>query len=160
MSENGVAANVRQLCTFFLEGRAFGVPVEEVREVIRHQMTARVPLAPAVVSGLINLRGQIVTAIDLRRRFGMADRAPGELPVNVIVRTEDMAVSLLVDQIGDVVEVSDEAFETPPETLPEIDRHAVTGLYKLPDRLLILLDVEKVVDLSSFNAAAAGIGSS
>ena len=69
-----------------------------------------------------------------------------------------MAVSLLVDQIGDVLEVSDEAFETPPETLPEIDREVVTGLYKLPDRLLILLDVQKVVDLSRFSASTAGIG--
>jgi purine-binding chemotaxis protein CheW len=157
MSENGLATNTRQLCTFFLEGRAFAVPVEEVREVIRHQLMARVPLASSVVSGLINLRGQIVTAIDLRRRLGIAAREPGELPVNVIVRTEDMAVSLLVDQIGDVLEVSDEAFETPPETLPEIDREVVTGLYKLPDRLLILLDVQKVVDLSRFSASTAGI---
>jgi purine-binding chemotaxis protein CheW len=160
MTDNGAGANARQLCTFFLEERAFAVPVEEVREVIRYQPMARVPLAPEVVSGLINLRGQIVTAIDLRRRLGIAPRPPGELPVNVIVRTDDMAVSLLVDQIGDVLAVSDEAFESPPESLPEADRQVVSGLYKLPDRLLILLDVEKVVDLSRFSVSTAGVGNS
>jgi purine-binding chemotaxis protein CheW len=159
MSENLVKTSVRQLCTFFLADRSFAVPVEEVREVIRNQPMARVPLSPAVVSGLINLRGQIVTAIDLRRRLGIGPRTGTEPPVNIIVQTEDMAVSLLVDQIGDVLEVGEEAFETPPETLPEIDRHVVTGLYKLEDRLLVLLDVEKIVDLSCFSAAAPAIGS-
>ena len=77
----------------------------------------KVPLAPPVVRGLINLRGQIVTAIDLRRRLGLADRPTDSLPMNVVVRTDDGLVSLLVDEIGDVQEVPEEAFERPPETL-------------------------------------------
>ena len=90
----------------------------QVQEVIRYQAMTRVPLAPTVVSGLINLRGQIVTAIDLRRRLGLAGPADEGLhPMNVVVRTDDGAVSLLVDEIGDVVEVTDDAFEPPPETL-------------------------------------------
>jgi purine-binding chemotaxis protein CheW len=160
MSENGTGSKSRQLCTFFLEDRFFAVPVEDVREVIRHQPMARVPLAPGVVSGLINLRGQIVTAVDLRCRLGIAAKTRQTPPVNVIVRTEDMAVSLLVDQIGDVLEVGDEVFETAPETLPEIDREVVVDLYKLHDRLLVLLDVEKVVDLSRFSVTAPRVGDS
>ena len=80
-----------------------------MQEVIRHQAMTRVPLAPKLIGGLINLRGQIVTAIDLRLRLGLPERRPGQLPMNVVVRSEDGAVSLLVDEIGDVLEVSGRA---------------------------------------------------
>src|ERR671927_111898 len=110
-------ANERQYCTFYLDGHYFGLDVLRVQEIIRHQEMTRVPLASPVVRGLINLRGQIVTAIDLRRRLDLPDRPAGQLPVNVVVQTDDGAVSLLVDEIGDVVEVSDRQFEPPPETL-------------------------------------------
>ena len=95
----------------------FGVDAQTVQEVIRYQEMTRVPKAPPSVSGLINLRGQIVTAIDLRTRLGLKPRAAGKLPMNVVVRSDDGAVSLLVDQIGDVIEVDADNFETPPDTL-------------------------------------------
>src|SRR4051794_39425221 len=95
-----------QFCTFYLDGSFFGVEVQHVQEVIRYQELTRVPLASPVIRGLINLRGQIVTAIDLRRRLGLADRPAGVLPMNVVVRSEEGAVSLLVDEIGDVQEVA------------------------------------------------------
>src|SRR5262245_16999243 len=110
-------AEERQYCTFFLEPYYFGIDVLKVQEIIRYQDMTRVPLAPPVVCGLINLRGQIVTAIDLRRRLELPERPGGQLPVNVVVHTDDGAVSLLVDEIGDVLQVSEEAFESPPETL-------------------------------------------
>src|SRR5579859_2600274 len=110
-------ADEHQYCTFLLDGHYFGIDVLEVQEIIRFQQMTRVPLAPAVVRGLINLRGQIVTGIDLRRRLGLKERPAEQLPVNVVVKTEDGAVSLLVDEIGDVVEVSQKQFEPPPETL-------------------------------------------
>ena len=135
----------RQYCTFCLAGHYFGVDVLKVQEVIRYQEMTRVPLAPAVVSGLINLRGQIVTAIDLRRRLDMDDRPTGQLPVNVVIRTDDGAVSLLVDEIGDVVEVSESLFERPPETLKGTARDLIRGAYKLEDRLLLILDTERAV---------------
>src|ERR1700746_2142964 len=93
------------LCTFILDGLYFGVDVLKVQEIIRYQEMTRVPLAPPVVRGLINLRGQIVTAIDLRRRLELTDRPADQLPINVVVHTDDGAVSLLVDEIGDVLEV-------------------------------------------------------
>jgi purine-binding chemotaxis protein CheW len=136
----------RQYCTFFLDHFFYGVRVEKVQEVLRYQKMTRVPLAPPVIRGLINLRGQIVTAVDLRKRLELPERPADQFPMNVVVRTPDGATSLLVDSIGDVVEVGEEAFERPPDTLRGIGRELITGAYKLPERLLLVLDTEKLVD--------------
>ena len=135
------------LTTFFVNGYLFGIEAATVQEVIRYQPMTRVPLAPPALSGLINLRGQIIAAVDLRRRLGFPDRAAGELPMDVVVRTRDGMVSLLVDRIGDVVEVSEEAFEEPPDTLVGIARELIRGAYKLDDALLLSLDVQGAVEL-------------
>ena len=92
---------------------------------------------------MINLRGQIVLAIDLRERLELGKRPENELPVNVVVRTPDGAVSLLVDEIGDVIEVEQSSFEEPPETLRGTVRSMILGVHKLKDKLLHLLDTEK-----------------
>lgn len=140
-------ANTQQFCTFFLENQCFGVPVEQVQEVIRYQEMTRVPLGPEVVSGLINLRGQIVMAIDLRRRLSMKVRNESQLPMNVVVRTEDGAVSFLVDEIGDVIEVERDTLEPPPETLRGPTRSMITGVYKLPNRLLLELNIASTITI-------------
>lgn len=137
------AAN--QFCTFHLNNLYFGVEVLKVQEVIRYQEMTRVPLAPAMVQGLINLRGQIVTAIDLRRRFEFPVRKEEHLPMNVVIRTHDGAVSLLVDEIGDVLEADQALFEAPPETLRGPIRELVRGVFKLENRLLLILDTEKAI---------------
>ena len=124
-------AQDQQFCTYYLGDMCFGVPVLSVQEVIRYQEMTQVPLAPRVVSGLINLRGQIVMAIDLRRRLGFDDRPDGQLPMNVVIRTEDGAVSLLVDEIGDVLDVNEDAYEEPPETIDPSVRELLTGVFKL-----------------------------
>jgi purine-binding chemotaxis protein CheW len=143
----------RQFCTFFLGKYFLGVEVERVQEVIRYQAMTRVPLAPTVVRGLINLRGQIVTAVDLRRRLDLPEQ-PGEiLPMNVVVRHADAVVSLLVDEIGDVLEVDEDAFELPPDTLRGSARELVRGSYKLKDRLLIALDTDRVMSFADGHAA-------
>ena len=105
----------------------------------------RVPKTPPFVSGLINLRGQIVTAIDLRTRLGLTPRPADKLPMNVVLRSDDGAVSLLVDQIGDVIEVDSEDFETPPDTLQGPARDLVSGAYKLDGCLLLLLNCDEAV---------------
>ncbi len=138
-------ANAQQFCTFFLKQQFFGVPVQQVQEVNRYQEMTRVALVPRVIRGLINLRGQIVMAIDLRRRLGMEDRPENELPMNVVVRTGDCAVSFLVDDIGDVLGVDEDCFEPPPETLQGELRELVRGVYKLQERLLLVLDIEKAL---------------
>lgn len=149
-------SSTQQFCTFFLDRHVFGTPVPKVQEVIQHQEMTRVPLAPNVVSGLINLRGQIVAAIDLRRRLGLADRSAGLPPMNVVVRTSEGAVSLLVDEIGDVIEVEEETLESPPETLQGFAREVVRGVYKLSGRLLLALDIDRIVDLSDLAKPNAG----
>src|SRR5262245_2110104 len=138
-------AAAHQYCTFTVDGHYFGVDVLRVQEIIRYQEMTRVPLAPPVVRGLINLRGQIVTALDLRRRLDLRPRPADQLPVNVVVQSDDGAVSLLVDEIGDVLEVADGLFEPPPETLRGPARELIRGAYKLNDRLLLLLDTDKVL---------------
>jgi len=136
-----------QYSTFFVGDLFFGIDVLQVQEVLRYQKMTRVPLAPDVIEGLINLRGQIVTAIDLRRRLGLKHRVDGENPMNMVVRTEDGAVSLLVDEIGDVLEVGPETFEPPPENVDPAARPLIRGVHKLQDRLLLILDTGKAVDL-------------
>jgi purine-binding chemotaxis protein CheW len=140
-------ATNQQLATFFLDGFFFGIEVEKVQEVIRYQEMTRVPLASSVVQGLINLRGQIVTAIDLRRRLDLKPRPDDELPMNVVVRSDDGAVSLLVDEIGDVLEIENETFERPPETVSGTTRELVRGVYQLRDKLLLVLDTERTLHI-------------
>ncbi len=144
-------AETRQFCTFFLQNYFFGINVQQVQEVFRYHEQTRVPLAPKVVSGLINLRGQIVTVIDLRRRLELDERSDAQPPMNVVVRHGDSVVNLLVDEIGDVVDVADDLFEPPPETLEGVARELIMGAYKLEDRLLLILDTEKAVDLERLN---------
>ena len=141
-------AEKTQFATFFVDGLFFGVEVEKVQEVINSLALTRVPLAPSVVEGLINLRGQIVTAIDLRRRLELRERAAGSAPMNVVVRTEDGAVSLLVDEIGDVLEAEEGLFEPPPNTVSGVGRELIRGSYKLKDRLMHVLDTERTLCLA------------
>jgi purine-binding chemotaxis protein CheW len=149
-------SNAQQFCTFYVDRQFFGVPVQQVQEVIRYQEMTRVPLVPRVIRGLINLRGQIVVAIDLRRRLNAPERPEDQLPMNVVVRTSDGALSLLVDEIGDVLEVQEETFERPPETLQGVARELVSGVHKLPSGLLLILDTEKAVNVADLDALHAG----
>jgi purine-binding chemotaxis protein CheW len=135
-----------RLCTFLVDDLYLGVDVTEVQEVIRYQAMTAVPLAPEVVFGLINLRGQIVTAIDLRTMLGLPPLAGDDLPTNVVIRDgSDDAVSLLVDSIGDVVDTDGVDFEPVPSTLTGPARDLVLGAYKLPDSLLLVLDTHRVM---------------
>ncbi len=145
----------RRMATFSLGTFHFAVDVLDVQEVVRFQNPTRVPLAPPEIEGLINLRGQIVAAIDLRKRLGLAGRDPKTSPMNVIVRRGSDVLSLLVDDVGDVLEVREEDFEDPPVTLAGDVREALTGVYKLARGLLLVLDVEKVWDLEAGAGAAS-----
>jgi purine-binding chemotaxis protein CheW len=143
-----MAATSSQYCTFWVDGLYFGVAVSEVQEVLRYQELTAVPCGPEAVHGLINLRGQIVTALDLRRRLGLPDRPTDRKPMNVVVRSDDGVVSLLVDEIGDVLDASAGAFERPPETLRGPSRDLIRGAFKLDKQLLLVLDTEAVLALA------------
>jgi len=145
MSTEGQLEPRRQYATFLVHDLFLGVDVLKVQEVLRYQQMTPAPRADGVVEGLINLRGQIVTAFDMRRRLGLPERPDGETPMNVVVRNDDGAVSLLVDEIGDVVEVDADDFESPPETISRAAREVIEGVYKLSDRLLLVLSAEKAL---------------
>lgn len=139
-----------QYCTFRLGGHLFGVPVETVQEVLREQNLTPVPMASREVSGLINLRGQIVITIDLRERMGLPARDEGLEATNVVVRTSgDTVTSLLVDKIGDVLEPDQDRFEAPPDTVVGRVRELVTRVCKLDRELMLVLDTDKAVDVDA-----------
>ena len=135
-----------QFSTFFVADLFFGVDVLNVQEVLRFQPMTPGPQAPGVIEGLINLRGQIVTAIDMRRRLGLPTRSGDKSPMNMVVRTADGAVSLLVDEIGDVLDMDAATYERTPENLDPAARELIRGVYKLKGRLLLILDAERTVD--------------
>jgi len=135
-----------QYCTFYLGDQYFGLDVLKVQEIVRHQPLTRVPLAHPMIRGLIDLRGQIVTAIDLRRRLDLPESTEDREPVNVVMHTDEGAVSLLVDEIGDVQEISEDLFERPPETLTGKIRELIRGAYKLPHKLLLVLSTEELLN--------------
>lgn len=141
------AGAVRQFATFHVGGLYFGVDVVKVQEVLAAQPMTSVPQAHGVVRGLINLRGQIVTAIDMRRRLGLEPPAGGEAPMNVVLRSEEGAVSLLVDQIGDVVEVPAQESDAPPPNLAPEWRELIEAVFPMADRLLLVLACERAVEL-------------
>jgi len=146
----------QQFCTFIVDDLFFGVEVLRVQEVIKYQDMTQIPLAPSTVKGLINLRGQIVTAIDLRQRLELPERVEGQDPMNVVIRTDDGTVSLLVDEIGDVLELSDDTLEPPPPTIHGVAKELVTGVHKLEDQLLLVLDIDKAISVGSEKVGVGG----
>jgi purine-binding chemotaxis protein CheW len=143
-----------QYCTFKVDHLLIGVEVWRVQEVIRHQPMTHVPLAPKEVRGLINLRGQIVTAIDVRLWLGLGPRPDGSPSMNAVMRLQDEAVSLLVDEAGEVVEPPLSTYEPVPTTASEQIRTLFSGTYKLDDALLLVLDTESVSRITTEHLAA------
>lgn len=135
-----------QFSTFFIGDRLYGIDVMKVQEITKALPMTPVPLAPVYVHGLINLRGQISTAISLRDLFQFKDQAPSE-QMNVVCRIDDLLLSFLVDRIGDVIEVVEKDFQETPDTLPMEVRRFMGGVYKIPGQLMSVLDVSKVKDL-------------
>ncbi len=136
----------KTMSTFYLNRLLFGVEVSRVKEVVPYQEATRVPLAAAAVQGLMNLRGQIVTALDLRRRLGFPDCASDQRPVNLVMRDGEDLVSFLVDEMGDIVEVEEGAFEPLPPTLQGEARQFIQAVCKLQDRFLLILDDDKALN--------------
>lgn len=151
---NAVTTTSTQLCTFALGELLLGLDVRRVQEVLRNQPMTPVPLSGHVIRGMINLRGQIVLAIDLAFCLGLEPRNSGELSMLVVLRSEDGPASLLVDGIRDIVSVEPEAFEPPPETLQGRSRDFIKGAYKLPRQLLLVLDPDCILEFVGLNGCA------
>ncbi len=142
----------QQICTFFINKIYFGIDVLQIQEIIRSQQITHIPLAPPDICGLINLRGQIVTIIDLQRRLEMTKTPPATInPTDepqgykLILHTDSEIVGLLVDNIGDVLECTEENFEPPPATLKGKIRESLQATYKLEDEFLLILNTEKIL---------------
>ncbi len=131
--------------TFTLDDRLYGVRVESVQEVLRGLPRTRIPLAPPTLAGLINLRGQVLSAVDLREQLGMPAYAAEAAQMLVVIRVAGESVALVVDSIGAVVDVEDDQFEPPPDNLNDPSRDLLLGAYKLADHLLLALDVDRAV---------------
>jgi purine-binding chemotaxis protein CheW len=142
-----------QLSTFQVGRYLFGVDVSMVQEIVRLQAVTPVPLSSPMIAGLINLRGEVLTAIDLRARLGLPPADGRRDPVNVVVRVDDEPVSLLVDEIGGVHEVSQASFEATPATVDGSVRELLLGCYPLPDRLLLSLNARRVLAVGEYRAA-------
>lgn len=134
----------RQFATFTVDGARYGIDVLRVQEALRTQVRTTVPLAPHGIAGLVNLRGQVVMLLDLRTRLGLEPLAADAEPMMIVVVVDGEPISLLVDEIGDVIDVEDDQFETPPDTLPASLRDIILGAYKLELGLLLALDVDRV----------------
>ena len=137
-----------QYCTFFVDGLLFGVEVLNVQEIMSEFVVGCVPLAPPTIAGLVNHRGQIVTAIDMRKRLDLSasTAAPSRM---LVVRCKEETFALLVDKIGDVIAANPRDFEDAPENVNESARELVEGAYKLPDRLLLPLRLEKIAEIAN-----------
>jgi len=146
MSRHGEALN-GEFISFRVAGQLLGIPVQMVQEVLTAQRITRVPLAPPEVAGFLNLRGQIVTAVDLRARLDLKPREPGATVMNVVVQDEEELFSLLVDEVGDVIEVSRDIFEEPPATLDERWRESCDGVYRLKEELLVAVNVPALLNV-------------
>lgn len=138
-------AGGQQFASFFVDDLCFGIEVEKIQEVMIGMEITPAPLAPPVVRGLINLRGQIVPAIDLRRCLQLVERTSGQPSVNLILCTDDGLASLLVDQAGEVLEVDEDTFEFPPETLQGRARELIRGAYKFEKTLMHVLNIDRTL---------------
>ncbi len=136
----------RLYATFYIDDTLFGIDATDVQEVLRAQPMTSVPLAPADILGLINLRGQIVVAVDLRARLGRGPAPDDVQSLNVVVRTEHGPVSLIVDDIGDVLKASDDALERPPATLTAPTRDLVVAVHKLEEQLMLVVDAKRTAE--------------
>lgn len=138
----------RQFSTFSIAGRLYGIDVTRVQEVVRPMGMTRIPLAPPFIVGLINLRGQVATAVGLRELFDLSVADPAVL-MNVVCKTESMLLSFLVDDIGDVVEVRREDFEGVPSTVNDEIRRFLAGIYKVNGGLLSIIDIDPITKFLS-----------
>lgn len=139
--------------TMTIGGQWFGIPVLSVQDVLGPQNIARIPLAPPEVAGSLNLRGRIVTAIDPRVRLGLPDREEGATVMSVVVEHDGELYSLLIDQVGEVLKLPFDRFEQNPASLDQRWRDISTGIYRLDDRLLIVIDIERLLNFEKSAAA-------
>jgi purine-binding chemotaxis protein CheW len=144
-TDAAVGGDERQLVVFQLGGEFYGVEISRVHEIIRLQAITRVPRAPAFVEGVINLRGKVIPVVDLRRRFGLPVGEHTRASRIVVVEIGDQVVGVVVDSVSEVLRVNTATVEPPSPVVAGIDSEYLNGIAKLPERLVILLDLDRVL---------------
>ncbi len=146
------AGKTRELLTIHIGGQMFGIPILQVQDVLGEQKVTNIPLAPSQVAGALNLRGRIVTAIDVRKCLGLPPLDGEKKLMSVVVENDAELYSLIIDSVGDVLSLYDDDYESTPATLDPTWRSVSMGIYRLDNRLLIILDVPKLLNsLTSLN---------
>ncbi len=145
----------RDFVTIRLSGQLCGIPILSVHDVLSEQKITAVPLAPSAVAGVLNLRGRIVTAINLRERLGLDDRGEDNKNMSIVVEYEGEPYSLLIDSVGDVLSFPEDKFERNPVTLDARWQGVSEGIYHMEGELLVILDVEKLLNFGTNQATAA-----
>jgi purine-binding chemotaxis protein CheW len=140
--------------TFMIAGQLFGVPVLEVQDVLRPQAITRIPMAPPEILGSLNLRGRIVTVVNTRHRLGLPAAESSDKPMSIVVPHGDDLFSLAVDRVGEVLSLSGDNFEANPPTLDSAWREVASGIYRLKDELLVVIDVARLLRLGPTAHAA------
>ncbi|HWA41677.1 MAG TPA: chemotaxis protein CheW [Hypericibacter adhaerens] len=139
--------------SFTVAGQLFGIPVLKVQDVLGPQRITRIPLAPREVAGSLNLRGRIVTAIDLRLRLGLDRRDKGQTSMSIVVEHHGELYSLIVDSVGEVLSLDAASYERNPPTLDPRWRDFSDGIYRLNGSLLVVLDVSQLLQFAKSEAA-------
>ncbi|MFZ9001363.1 MAG: chemotaxis protein CheW [Bacteriovoracaceae bacterium] len=147
LKENvAIDTSIEQLCGFKIGDGFYGISVVDVQEVIKPQRVTIIPKAPSYIRGLINLRGQIVTQINLRTMFGLEDKSKEE-HMNIVVSRGDSLFALVVDEILDVIDVNKSDFENTPNTIDKKISIYIKGVFKLEEGLQVLIDLDKVLNI-------------
>ena len=141
-------SNEQEFVTMRVGGQLFGISVMAVQDVLRRQRIAKVPLAPKVVAGLLNLRGRIATAIDMRVRLGMDPFENLSQAMNVVVEYRGDLYSMVVDSVGEVLSLPLDKFEHSPVNMSDSWRSVSAGVFKLDSNLLVILDVESIININ------------
>jgi purine-binding chemotaxis protein CheW len=146
IDKTDASAITREFLTIMIGDQIFGIPILQVQDVLGPQKVTRVPLAPRAVAGSLNLRGRIVTAIDVRACLGMPPIEKTGLDMSVVVENGGELYSLMIDRVGDVMSLPARDFEKSPPTLDPQWRGVCQGIYRLKDRLLVVLDVPRLLE--------------
>ncbi|HEY0837038.1 MAG TPA: chemotaxis protein CheW [Azospirillum sp.] len=151
--EEIVTSGNQDYVTMTIADQLFGIPVLQVQDVLGNQKITRIPLAPPEVAGSLNLRGRIVTAIDVRLRLNLKARAKDKPGMSIVVDLRGELYSLMVDSVGEVLSLSNEDFERNPATLDPRWREVSTGIYRLNGQLMVVLDVPRLLNFTNMEAA-------
>jgi purine-binding chemotaxis protein CheW len=155
VQEIAATGDSHEFVTLTIDGQLFGIPVLVVQDVLGPQKITRIPLAQPEVAGALNLRGRIVTAIDVRRRLNLPPRPPENAGMSVVIEHLGEPYSLVIDTVGEVLSLPDSSFERNPPTLNPRWREVSSGIFRLDGRLLVVLEVERLLQFPGGNSAAA-----